>query len=41
MLYFWFYLEIKENHKCLSNDADFRNLLHGINKELNTQVIQL
>ncbi|XP_050061729.1 uncharacterized protein LOC114118970 isoform X1 [Aphis gossypii] len=30
-------LEIKENHKCLSNDADFQNLLHSINNELNSQ----
>ncbi|XP_022171575.1 uncharacterized protein LOC111034597 isoform X2 [Myzus persicae] len=30
-------LEMKENHKCLSNDADFQNLLNGINKELNSQ----
>ncbi|XP_025198316.1 uncharacterized protein LOC112596753 [Melanaphis sacchari] len=30
-------LEIKENHKCLSNDADFRNLLHSINNDLNSQ----
>ncbi|XP_060856666.1 uncharacterized protein LOC132934371 isoform X2 [Metopolophium dirhodum] len=30
-------LEMKETHKCLSNDADFRNLLHSINKELNSQ----
>jgi len=36
---FDFYLEMKENHKCLSNDADFQNLLHSINKELNSQVI--
>uniref|UniRef100_A0A2S2NCS8 Fanconi anemia group M protein n=1 Tax=Schizaphis graminum TaxID=13262 RepID=A0A2S2NCS8_SCHGA len=30
-------LEIKENHKCLANDADFQNLLHSINNELNSQ----
>lgn len=30
-------LEMKESHKCLSNDADFQNLLHSINKELNSQ----
>jgi len=41
MFVFVFYLEIKENHKCLSNDADFQNLLHSINNELNSQVINL
>ncbi|XP_025417703.1 uncharacterized protein LOC112688631 isoform X2 [Sipha flava] len=30
-------LEICENHKCLSNDADFQKMLTNINKELNCQ----
>lgn len=31
-------LELLENHKCLSNDTDVKNILYNINNLLNTQV---
>lgn len=37
-LCFYFNLELLENHKCLSNDADLQQILNDINKELNSQV---
>jgi hypothetical protein len=38
ILFYLYNLEICENHKCLSNDADFQKMLTNINKELNCQV---
>lgn len=40
IFYFLLYinLELVENHKCLSNDTDIKNILSFISNELNSQV---